>query len=90
MTKFINDQDTEGQEDLFEHFRYVADPGQSLLRVDKFLFHKMEGTSRSKIQNAADSGCIFVNDKPVKSNYRINYSKNSFSSLTRQILPFSY
>lgn len=67
----IVSEDNEEQEDLFEHFRYVADKGQGLLRVDKFLFHKMEGTSRSKIQAAADSGCIFVNEKPVKSNYKV-------------------
>lgn len=72
MTKDLDDQDiNNGTDELFEHFRYVADPGQGLLRVDKFLFHKMEGTSRSKIQNAAESGCIFVNDKAVKSNYKI-------------------
>lgn len=67
----IASEDNEEQEDLFEHFRYVADKGQGLLRVDKFLFHKMEGKSRSKIQAAADSGCIFVNEKPVKSNYKV-------------------
>ncbi|MEA1877141.1 MAG: RluA family pseudouridine synthase [Bacteroidota bacterium] len=67
----IASEDNEEQEDLFEHFRYVADKGQGLLRVDKFLFQKMEGTSRSKIQAAADAGCIFVNEKPVKSNYKV-------------------
>ncbi len=67
----VDPEDFDEHEGLFEHFRYVADKGQGLLRVDKYLFIKMEGTSRSKIQNAADSGCIFVNDKPVKSNYKI-------------------
>ena len=28
--------------ELFEHFRVVADKGQSLLRVDKFLFDHLE------------------------------------------------
>jgi len=71
IESLIGSDNIDDQGDLFEHFRYVADKGQGLLRVDKFLFHKMEATSRSKIQAAADAKCIFVNDKPVKSNYKV-------------------
>lgn len=56
---------------LYEHYRVVADPGQSLLRVDKFLADRMVKTTRSRIQQAAEAGYIFVNGKPVKSNYRV-------------------
>ncbi len=59
------------QIELFEHFRYVADPGQRPLRVDKFLLQKMEATSRSRIQAAAEAGCVFVNETAVKSNYKV-------------------
>ena len=59
------------QTDKFEHFRFVADKGQGLLRIDKFLSVRIEGISRSRIQDAADAGCILVNDVSVKSNYRI-------------------
>lgn len=55
----------------YEHFRFVADKGQSLLRVDKFLVDRMTNTTRNRIQQAAEAGCIRVNDNPVKSNYRI-------------------
>lgn len=58
-------------QELFEHFRYVADKGQSLLRVDKFLFARIENASRNRIQNAADAGCILANGVPVKSNYKV-------------------
>lgn len=62
----------EGEEqDLFEHFRLVVDKGQSLLRIDKFLMNRMENATRNRIQNAADSGCILVNEKPVKSSYKV-------------------
>jgi 23S rRNA pseudouridine1911/1915/1917 synthase len=62
----------EGEEqDLFEHFRLVVDKGQSLLRIDKFLMNRMENATRNRIQNAADSGCILVNDKAVKSSYKV-------------------
>ncbi|WP_302062477.1 RluA family pseudouridine synthase, partial [uncultured Muribaculum sp.] len=56
---------------LYEHFRFVADKGQQLLRVDKFLVARIEKSSRNRIQQAADAGCILVNGKPVKSNYRV-------------------
>lgn len=56
---------------MYEHFRFVADKGQTLLRVDKFLVDRMMGATRNRIQLAADAGCIRVNDKPVKSNYRV-------------------
>jgi 23S rRNA pseudouridine1911/1915/1917 synthase len=57
--------------ELYEHFRVVADKGQSLLRVDKFLFDHLEHSSRNRIQNAADAGMVMANGKPVKSNYKV-------------------
>lgn len=56
---------------MYEHFRFVAEKGQELLRVDKFLVNLMPNASRNRIQQAADAGCILVNGKPVKSNYRV-------------------
>lgn len=55
----------------YEHYNFVADPGQSLLRIDKFLYNRVENVSRSKIQAAAAAGAILVNQIPVKSNYKI-------------------
>lgn len=60
----------EGNE-LYEHFRFVADKGQELLRVDKFLVARLQKSSRNRVQQAAEAGCILVNGKPVKSNYRV-------------------
>ena len=62
-----NEENTE----LFEHFRIVADKGQTLVRVDKFLQNRLENVSRNRVQNAAKAGSILVNDKPVKSNYKV-------------------
>lgn len=61
-------------DELFEHFRFVADKGQSLLRIDKFLTDRIVGISRNRIQNAAEAQCILVNGIPVKSNYRVKPS----------------
>lgn len=59
------------QQELYEHFRFVVDGGQSLLRIDKYLSSRMEKTSRTRIQNAANAGNILVNNLTVKPNYKV-------------------
>ncbi len=56
---------------LYEHWKVQVDAGQAPLRIDKFLAERMQHSSRNRIQTAADAGCIFVNDRPVKSNYKV-------------------
>jgi 23S rRNA pseudouridine1911/1915/1917 synthase len=63
-------QDSEDQE-LYEHFRIVVDKGQSLLRLDKFLMHRIENASRNRIQNAIEAGSVLVNGKEAKSSYKV-------------------
>ncbi len=65
------DNETNEVDELYEHFNLVVDRGQGLLRIDKFLMARIENASRNKIQIAAKAGNILVNDKAVKSNYRI-------------------
>lgn len=67
----LGQEEESGTPQLYEHFRFVADRGQSLLRVDKFLVDRMFGSTRNRIQLAAEAGCILANGKPVKSNYRV-------------------
>jgi 23S rRNA pseudouridine1911/1915/1917 synthase len=68
----LDELDDPGEETaLFEHYRFVADQGQGLLRIDKFLCNRMEGTSRNRIQLAAEAGSIMVNGTVVKSNYKV-------------------
>lgn len=67
----LDADDSEGEGEMYEHFRFVADKGQQLLRVDKFLVVHMQKSSRNRIQQAAEAGCILANGKPVKSNYRV-------------------
>lgn len=57
--------------ELYEHFKLIVDKGQGLLRIDKFLMARIENASRNKIQNAAKAGNILVNEKAVKSNYKV-------------------
>ena len=56
---------------LYEHLRIVVDKGQVPLRIDKYMTEKLQHSSRNRIQKAADSGFVHVNDKPVKSNYKV-------------------
>lgn len=62
------------EEELFEHFRFDVPKGQLLLRIDKFLMNLIPNATRNKIQNAATAGDIYVNDIPIKSNYRVKPS----------------
>lgn len=61
----------EEEQDLFEHFNIVVDKGQSLLRIDKFLMHRIENASRNRIQNAIDAGNVLVNKATIKSSYKV-------------------
>ena len=63
-------QETE-ENQLYEHFKYTVDPGQSPLRIDKWLFNKIENISRHRIQETAKNGNILVNGKAVKANYKV-------------------
>ncbi len=66
----LNDESAE--QELFEHHRIVIDPGQQQIRIDKFLQNRLGGQiSRTKIQAGAEAGNLLVNDKPVKSSYKV-------------------
>ena len=67
----MNTDQTETEDELFEHHRIVADRGQQLLRIDKFLSVRLPNATRNKIQNAIEGETILVNDKPAKANYKI-------------------
>ena len=62
---------TEESEELWERWRCEVDKGQAPIRIDKYLSEHMNGTSRNRIQNAADAGNIWVNGKSVKNNYKV-------------------
>lgn len=63
----VQDEDTA----VYEHYRVTADKGQEPLRIDKFLMNRVQNATRTKIQQAAENGNILVNEKPVKSNYKV-------------------
>jgi len=64
------DEASEGDE-LYEHHRIVADRGQELLRLDKFLLNRLANASRTKIQAAIAVEAVQVNGRPTKPSYRV-------------------
>lgn len=62
---------TEESDELYERLSIVVDKGQEPLRIDKFLQQRIVKATRNKIQKGIDLGHVLVNNKPVKSNYKI-------------------
>ena len=65
------DDEAEIGDELYEHHRIVVSRKQDLLRLDKYLLRQLPHTSRTKIQNAILAEAVQVNERPVKSSYRI-------------------
>ena len=66
-----NELEDQNDETLYEHHKFIAEKGQNPLRVDKYLMNYIEKATRNKIQKAAKDGNIYVNDVPVKQNYKV-------------------
>lgn len=66
------DENIVAGDELLQEVAIKIDPGQQTERIDKFLASRLSSNiSRTKIQYAAEAGNILVNNKPVKSNYKI-------------------
>jgi len=63
--------ESDADDELYEHFRVTADRGMTPLRVDRFMQEHLPNSSRNRIQKAAEQGFVHVNDRPVKSNYKV-------------------
>ncbi len=70
MADYTPENQSEDDE-LYEHYAFTAEKGQTPLRIDKYLMNFIENATRNKIQAAAKSGNIYVNDEQVKSNYKV-------------------
>jgi 23S rRNA pseudouridine1911/1915/1917 synthase len=68
----IDPGEEEQDDELFEHYRIVADPGQALLRIDKFLMVRLPNVTRTRIQGGIHAGFVRVNEKDIKPNHKIH------------------
>ncbi|GAA3785222.1 MULTISPECIES: RluA family pseudouridine synthase [Corallibacter] len=71
MTQAPLEIDDNNDDELYEHYAFTAEKGQQPLRIDKYLMNFIENATRNKIQTAAKNGSIYVNDIPVKQNYKV-------------------
>ncbi len=65
------DTEPDGAGGLYEHFRFTVDAGQEPVRIDRLLAERIQHSSRSRVQKAAEAGFIHVNGRAVKSNYKV-------------------
>lgn len=70
MSEIIPEEELD--DELFEHHRIIADPNQSLIRLDKYLMSRLPNVTRTKIQGGIEEEFIKVNENSVKSNYRVH------------------
>lgn len=66
-----DEEELYGDQDLYEHHRFVADKGQMPMRLDKFVTMRIENATRTKVQKGIEMGTVLVNDRIIKSNYQI-------------------
>ncbi|MEO7802857.1 MAG: S4 domain-containing protein, partial [Ginsengibacter sp.] len=71
MAEEMVEEDLHEGEELYERLTIVIDKGQEPYRIDKFLMNRIEGATRNKIQQSIMAGKVLVNEKPVKSNFKI-------------------
>ncbi len=63
--------DASDEDELVVEKIIEVDPGQAALRIDKFICDRLQGISRSRIQNAIKNEVVTVNDKTIKANYKV-------------------
>jgi 23S rRNA pseudouridine1911/1915/1917 synthase len=66
-----SEREKEQQEELFEHHTIKVDAHQSTIRIDKYLMDRLPNVSRNKVQDAIKNEYVLVNEKPIKSNYKV-------------------
>ncbi len=68
----VNDEEiVTDEDDLFEHYRIVADKGQGPIRLDKYLNLHVANASRTKIQNGIEAEAVKVNGNVTKASYKV-------------------
>ena len=65
----------------------IAEPEDKGTRIDKYLSQELEDVSRSRIQKLLDDGDIMVDDKCVKSNYKLNGTEHITITIPELIVP---
>jgi len=67
----MDDEKQSSDDGWFEHHRLLADPKQTLIRLDKFLMDRLPNVTRTKLQEGIKQGFVKVNQNKIKPNYRV-------------------
>jgi 23S rRNA pseudouridine1911/1915/1917 synthase len=65
------EKEYEGEDELYEHYRFSTPGGLHPVRVDKYIQIKLEGVSRNKIQNGIRAGAVRVDGVAIKPNHKL-------------------
>ena len=57
---------------MSREFEIIVPPGKVRERLDVYLTHHVENATRSKVQQAIDTGMVLINGKTVKASYKIS------------------
>ena len=60
-------------------------PNQTKERIDKYLFAQIKRISRNKIQNLVENGNVLVNEKEIRTNYRVLPNDNIIVKIPRPV-----
>lgn len=80
-------------DDIIETIVINVDPGQTFMRLDKYLSHHLKNISRNRIQNAIETDSVKVNENNVKPSYKvkpldkITLSLAKASGIPSEVLP---
>jgi 23S rRNA pseudouridine1911/1915/1917 synthase len=66
-TEIFEDDDDE----LIEYYKISVDPGQTPMRIDKYLSHHLKNISRNRIQDAIETESVKVNEQGIKPSYKV-------------------
>lgn len=83
----------EDDDDIIEKIIINVDPGQTFMRLDKYLSHHLKNVSRNRIQNAIETDSVKVNEHTVKQSYKvkpldkITLSLAKASGIPTEVLP---
>ncbi len=68
----MSDELADSDNSLFEHHQITVDPGQELIRIDRFLMDRLPNMTRNKLQGGIKDGFVKVNGSNVKANYKVH------------------
>lgn len=81
--------EAESESPYQERVEIEVDPGQSPVRIDKFLVDRLPNVTRTRVQEGIQEGHVEVDGSPVKSNHKVRPGERISCLLPRKEAPVS-